>query len=501
MSETEALLARITALRQRLEKSRGLPRQSADGSTFCWLTGEKESEEAPSLRVVEQHVQAEGEHDLLVDRTVQPATGPIDPTPPPVRQLTARARRVLEEARGLLVQLRSLTDAFAPPYPDPVEAGTLASEYLYEFGDPLAHFYRETAAIADTALRMVPHFPDTATGQLHLCEGLEGILKVVAQRLRTLSAAVEMHRRQIGLQGELAQLLSGVATGEIKDLQPFRELADRISEEIQEGEPLRFLAGDPTQPAHFVAGQSLTTARIAARIARFSTDLKGRLQDVVVAALLHDVGMLRVPIEILSHPGLLSNEQRRVVEGHCQTGASLLEPLVGKQHWLIEVAASHHERLDGTGYPGGLRGQQIGTLARLLAVCDCYGSLCSPRPHRPARETRTALADTLLLADQGQLDGQHCEHLMQLSFYPVGSAVELADGTVGVVVAVPGLKRDLNMTARPVVALLLDGDKQPLPLPRYLDLAHADRHSIVRTLSTQERSELFGPRFPEWVSA
>src|SRR5262249_44114080 len=154
---------------------------------------------------------------------------------------------------------------------------------------------------------------------------------------------------------------------------------------------------------------------------------------------------------------------------------------------VIEAVAEHHERLDGTGYPAGLRANQISSLARLLAVCDTYAAMCSPRPYRAARETRTALTDTLVLAEQRSLDRNHAERLLQLSFYPVGSAVELADGSVGVVVATHLGRRDLHIPARPVVALLTNSDGQPLPVPQHLDLAQCEGHSIVRTLTPAER--------------
>ena len=116
-------------------------------------------------------------------------------------------------------------------------------------------------------------------------------------------------------------------------------------------------------------------------------------------------------------------------------------------------------------------------------------------PHRQARETRTALTDTLLLAEQGQLDRHYAECLLHLSFYPIGSVVELADGAVGVVVATPQPRRDLSSPARPVVALLTDTQGQPLPLPHHVDLAQCDSPSIVRTLSSAESRDLLGARF------
>src|SRR6185312_7584082 len=269
--------------------------------------------------------------------------------------------------------------------------------------------------------------------------------------------------------------------------------------DAQECGPLRFLEGNPCRPAHFIACHSLTTARVMGRILRHDPELRGRPLDALLAALVHDVGMLRVPPEILAHSGPLDDEQRRAVESHCHQGVRMVAPLLLDAPWLAEAVSAHHERLDGTGYPDGLREFQIKPLTRLLAVCDVYASLCARRAHRAARQTRAALTDTLLLAEQGQLDRHYAECLLHLSFYPVGSVVELADGAVGVVVATPQPRRDLNSPARPVVALLMDGQGQPLPLPHHVDLAQCESPSIVRTLSTAESRELLGGRFPEWV--
>ena len=239
-------------------------------------------------------------------------------------------------------------------------------------------------------------------------------------------------------------------------------------------------------------------AQVIARVVRHEPDLKHRAQEAVTAALLHDAGMLRVAPALLTHPGPLDDAGRRALEAHCRAGAELLGRLPDAAG-LVEAAAHHHERADGTGYPDGLRGEQVTALTRLLTVCDVYAAQCCARPHRPARETRTALADTLLLAEQGLLDRDCAERLLELSFYPVGAAVEMADGSVGVVVATPGMGRDLNAPARPVVALLTDARGDALPLPRHLDLARCDNHSIVRTLSPAQRRAVLGGRFPEWV--
>src|SRR5205085_7536447 len=114
-------------------------------------------------------------------------------------------------------------------------------------------------------------------------------------------------------------------------------------------------------------------------------------------------------------------------------------------------------------------------------------------------DTRTALADTLLLAEQGALDRYHAERLLQLSFYPVGSLVELADGALGVVVATHMGRRDLTSPARPVLLLVTDTQGRALPAPQHLDLGECDHRSIVRSVPKTERSTLLGSQFPELV--
>jgi hypothetical protein len=493
MSETRVLLGKIQALRQRLEQAQGLANEAR---TAAAALVEETATAGRRLVSFERFVEDGDEHDNHIDRLIRPLTGPAGGDGPLLlpRQLTSRARRVLERGRELLLRLRQLADAF-----DQSEAGEGATVSLFARYDPLAKLYRETVALTDTALRMIPLFPDTTSAQLRLCEGLEAILNVVASRLLTLTVGVDRQRQEAGRVSCLAGLLTALEAGQATGKQPFLALAEEVLQDAQECGPLRFLEGDPRRPAHFIACHSLTAARVMGRIIRHDPELRGRAMDALLAALVHDAGMLRVPPEILTHPGPLTDEQRRAVESHCRTGVNLIAPLLLDAPWLAEAVSGHHERLDGTGYPDGLRDFQIAPLTRLLAVCDVYASFCTRRAHRPARETRTALTDTLLLAEQGQLDRHYAECLLHLSFYPIGSVVELADGAVGVVVATPQLRRDLSSPARPVVALLTDSQGRPLPLPHHVDLAQCDSPSIVRTLSSVESRDLLGTRFPEWV--
>jgi HD-GYP domain-containing protein (c-di-GMP phosphodiesterase class II) len=468
MTDTQALLGKITALRQRLQQAQGLAQEA--GSTAAAL---------------ERIVNAGTDHDDAMDQIAHAAERKPEGPPPLPRQLTARARRLLERGRPLLDQLRQLSDTFS-------------TDGMPNRADPLSAYYRSTAAMTDAALRTIPLFPDSPAAQLSLCEGLEAMLDVVGLRLRALNSGIERRTQEAATVARLASLLTALDAGDAVTSEEVAAIGEAVLADAHECGPLRFLDGDAARPAHFVACHSLNVARVVARIVRHDPELRSRPLDAVLAALLHDAGMVRTPAAILAHPGPLDDEQRRTIEGHCLTGAQLVSKLVPDAAWLADVAQTHHERLDGTGYPGGLREAQISSASRLIAVCDTYAAMCAARPHRPAWATRTALADTLLLADQGLLDRQHAERLLQLSFYPVGSVVEMASGAIGVVVAAPGSRRELTNPARPVVTLLLGADGAPVTEPRHLDLAECDGHSVVRTLAAQERTEALSRWYPEY---
>jgi HD-GYP domain-containing protein (c-di-GMP phosphodiesterase class II) len=480
MSDTQGLLNKIAALRQRLEQAQGLVRDV--GSAAAALP-EDESRFSGRVQLLEQSLTRGALHNVLLDSSLRqlPAGGQVGQLEIMPTQLTARASRLVKRGQDLLKRLRDLAR-------DPLLQADEAS--------PLAGRYRETVAMTDTVLRTVQAFPNAPSAQLPMCEGLEVILEIVADRLGGICSLVAEQRRDLGWAETLTELLTGLNDGGLPAVKPWVLLAESILNDAQEGAPLRLFRSSP-EPAESVAAHSLNVAQVVARVVRHDADFRGRALDPVLAALVHDAGMLNVPASIFTHAGALDDDQRRAVEKHALIGAELALRLLPNASWMTEAAAGHHERLDGTGYPGGLRETQIGTITRLIAVCDVYAALCSSRAHRPALESRTALTDTLLLADKGVLDRFQAERLLQLSFYPVGTVVELADGAVGLVVATHQGRRDLNSPARPVLALLTDSQRKTLPEPRHVDLAECEGRSILRALPAQERRTLLGRRFPE----
>jgi len=114
-------------------------------------------------------------------------------------------------------------------------------------------------------------------------------------------------------------------------------------------------------------------------------------KPIVWAASLHDIGKLGIPQSILCKPGLLTREERRLIEQHATLGAELLSRFSALDQ-VVEIVRHHHECWDGTGYPHRLAGAQIPFGARVIAVADSFDAMTSDRPYRPAMTAERALA-------------------------------------------------------------------------------------------------------------
>jgi HD-GYP domain-containing protein (c-di-GMP phosphodiesterase class II) len=131
-----------------------------------------------------------------------------------------------------------------------------------------------------------------------------------------------------------------------------------------------------------------------------------RLRTLAIGALVHDIGKLSVPDAILKKPGALETDEYEVVQGHPEWGNKLLNELGGFSQSVRQLVRDHHERLDGGGYPRGLKAQEIDLDTRILTVCDVYDALISRRVYRPAWTHDEALG--LLRRETGTAFDERC---------------------------------------------------------------------------------------------
>ncbi len=149
----------------------------------------------------------------------------------------------------------------------------------------------------------------------------------------------------------------------------------------------------------YTGGHQLRVADLATAIARALKLPPERVRGVSLGAAIHDIGKLSLPLDILNRPGPLGPLEFALVKQHCAVGAAILEPVVFP--WpLAGIVRQHHERMDGSGYPDGLKGDEILLEARIVAVADVVEAMASHRPYRPALGEAQGLAE--LRAHRGQ---------------------------------------------------------------------------------------------------
>jgi two-component system, cell cycle response regulator len=132
-----------------------------------------------------------------------------------------------------------------------------------------------------------------------------------------------------------------------------------------------------------------------------------------LAGLFLDIGMLVLPSDLLAPRGPLEPDAIKVLQGHADISGDILEPMA-RVGLPVAAVRAHHERLDGSGYPRGLRGRQVPFGAQILGVVDTWAALTRPRPHRPAMSERDALAVLRQQASLGRLPGKLIDALEPL---------------------------------------------------------------------------------------
>jgi HD-GYP domain-containing protein (c-di-GMP phosphodiesterase class II) len=190
-------------------------------------------------------------------------------------------------------------------------------------------------------------------------------------------------------------------------------------------------------------------------------------RDAGMAGMLHDLGKAVMPQEILNKPGKLTPEEFDIIKQHPVRGYEMLLTGTNVSEAAKDVCLHHHERVDGTGYPHGLSGEQITLLSRMGAVCDVYDAVTSDRPYKAGWDPAHALSQ--MATWKGHFDTVVFQSFVKsVGIYPTGSLVRMRSGRLAVV-----LEQNPSSLTKPRVKLFFS-TKAGLPLdPQVLDLASA----------------------------
>lgn len=235
----------------------------------------------------------------------------------------------------------------------------------------------------------------------------------------------------------------------------------------------------------YTALHSLRVCILALTFGRHLDLNRVELNLLGVGALLHDVGKMKVPFEILNKPGKLTDEEFEVMKSHVPEGVKILGSSTGIAAQSIKVAAQHHERYGGKGYVSGLSGDEIGVFGMLSAIVDCYDAITSDRVYHRGMSPYEALTKIYEWRSSDFHPGLIEQFIQCMGIYPIGSIVELTNGSVGVVATV---NRDRRL--KPKIVLVLNPDKLEYKKKKIIDLAEMEKQygagapDIARVLKT-----------------
>jgi HD-GYP domain-containing protein (c-di-GMP phosphodiesterase class II) len=208
-----------------------------------------------------------------------------------------------------------------------------------------------------------------------------------------------------------------------------------------------------------------------------------RLYDLTVGALLFDIGMTRLPVRLIKTNRQLTESERSVLRRHTSEGYHVLSQMKGVSIESAKCALFHHERYRGTGYPFGLKWNDIPEYARIVAVADVYDALVSPRHHREAYTPSEAM-EYLFASGNYEFGLELVQHFIRhIAVYPVSSVIKLSSGQVGVVAEMPR-----SLPHRPTVRIIQEADGRRVPMPYEIDLTKQKNLVISSVYSYGEES-------------
>ena len=318
----------------------------------------------------------------------------------------------------------------------------------------------------------------------------EGLPERKAVYQDTTTAEEEMeHAKECHsmLSSELSAIMDAVLNGKQIKLEKAKEAVDGMVDSILRNPDAFVWLSKLKEEDSYSYSHAIDCSILVISFGRHLGLSKPELQELAMAGLMFDIGMMRVPSEIKSKEDDLTDDEFEEIKKHVEYSVDIMTETDGISRESIEIARHHHERHDGSGYPLGLEGDQIHVFSRMLAIVDCFDAISSDREYGRIVSPHAAIKK---LYEWGGKEFQEelVEQFIQcLGVYPTGSLVELSTGEVGIVLSQNRLRR-----LRPRVMLILDPDKEYYEMFPTIDLMmqmEDDEGNAIEIVECPEPSE------------
>ncbi len=288
------------------------------------------------------------------------------------------------------------------------------------------------------------------------------VTSALEEEIRTASEIRSASRIRID------EVFDDIVHGRTIDMQGVKQTVNTVVDGIIRNPDAHLCLTHLKKRDEYTAQHSINVCVLALALGRHLGLSRDELTVLGVGALLHDIGKLKTPLEVLNKPGRLTDEEFTLMKQHPTHGRMLLERFYDLPADALDMAFSHHERIAGTGYPRGLEAKEISFWSKLVAIVDVYDAITSERCYHKGASPTEALT-RMYSSRLTDFDPELLEQFIQcVGIYPAGTLVELSSGEVGVVIAANAKAR-----LRPKVSLVLDRNKRPYFPSRIMDLASA----------------------------
>lgn len=311
------------------------------------------------------------------------------------------------------------------------------------------------------------------------------VAKAPAPIHQEMHKAKEVHQRTSGL---ITNFIDDIQHGRSVDIQLARSaVSECVSSILRNSEAMTLLTQIKNKD-EYTSQHSFNVCVYSVLLGRRIGLKSPELEDAGLCGLLHDMGKIRVPLEILNKETRLSGEEFEIMQSHTVHGREILMSGQNVFNGTVDVAYGHHENLDGTGYPRGLEGHQTSLFTRIVAVVDKYDAMTSDRVYQQGRPHLEAVG-ILQKQLKDKIDPDLAAAFVTcMGVYPSGSVVELSSGEVAVVI-----EHNPTYQLRPRIIVCRDKDKLPVQ-ERYVDLAECqtDNRGNPYSIRKQHRPDSFG---------
>ncbi|HZZ94490.1 MAG TPA: HD-GYP domain-containing protein [Usitatibacter sp.] len=268
----------------------------------------------------------------------------------------------------------------------------------------------------------------------------------------------------------LEKLVNDIRLGGSFEIEAVQEVVDEMVESIVRNPDALMWVARLREQDIGAYGHGLQVSVYLTAFGRHLGFPRSLLASLAQVGLLLDVGKIRLPRQLLDKQGRLAPEEFDQVKAHVQHSLDILSETPNFDAEVLQGVAQHHERMNGSGYPNGLVGDEIGVTGRMAGIVDCFAALINHRPYAAAVSSYEALRSITGWGGDYFHEPLVQQFVSSVGVFPVGSLIELSSGEVAIVVAHNKLRR-----LKPRVLVVTGPDKQKLPHPAMVDLLYDPR--------------------------